>query len=123
MLDGFRSRIMTVRTMSANEAKQNWGALMRAAREDDGLVIVESHGKPKVIVLSYDEYEAFQTFKEEQRRKELLRRLDAFEARWGGRNTDLSDEQIEEVAVRAGRDINRGAAERHKDRFKSNPAQ
>ena len=91
---------MAIKTMSANEAKQHWGALMKAAREDDGIVVVESHGRPQVIVLSYDEYEAFRDFKEAQRRKELLRRLDAFEARWGGRNDDLTPEQIEELANR-----------------------
>jgi prevent-host-death family protein len=96
---------MAIKTMSANEAKQNWGALMRAAREDDGIVVVESHGKPQVVVVSYDEYEAFRDFKEAQRRKELLRRLDAFEARWGGRNTDLTEEQIEELANRFSREF------------------
>ena len=111
---------MTIKTMSANEAKQNWGALMRAAREEDGVVVVESHGKPQVIVVSYDEFEEFRSFKEAQRRKELLRRLDEFEARWGGRNNDLTEEQIEELAVRAGREINNDAAERHRIRFDSN---
>ncbi len=91
---------MTVKTMSANEAKQNWGALMRAAREDDGVVVIESHGKPQVMVVSYDEFEEFRAFKEAQRRQEMLRRLDEFEARWGGRNTDLSPEEIEDLANR-----------------------
>lgn len=96
---------MTVKTMSANEAKQNWGALMRAARKEDGAVVVESHGKPQVVVISYGDFEAFRRFKEDQRRKELLRRLDAFEARWGGRNDDLTPEQIEELADRFSRDF------------------
>lgn len=41
--------------------------------------------------------------------REQLRQL---EARIGDRNRDLSDAQIQEMAVRAGREINRAANER-----------
>lgn len=102
--------------MSSNEAKQNWGSVMSTARETGSAVVVESHGKPMVAVISYDEFTDFQEFRERRRRQDLLNRLDQLEAQFGDRNKDLSEEEIEELAVRAGREINRAAAERQRRR-------
>src|SRR5665811_2072572 len=44
-----------IRTISSNEAKQHWGAMMKAASEGEA-VIVESHGKPKAVVISPEEF-------------------------------------------------------------------
>ncbi len=107
---------MVLKTMSSNEVKQRWGSVMSTAKETDNAVIVESHGTPLVAVIPYDEFVDFKEFKEKRRRQELLRRLDQLEAQYDGRNDDLSDEEINELAVRAGREINRAVAERHRQR-------
>lgn len=112
---------MVLKTMSSNEVKQRWGSVMSTAKETDNAVIVKSHGTPLVAVIPYDEFADFQEFKEKRRREELLRRLDQLEARYDGRNDDLSDEEVNELAVRAGREINRAVAERHRKRVADLP--
>jgi prevent-host-death family protein len=42
-------------TLSAREAKYNFGRLIDTARA--GPVVVEKHGRPVVVVLSVEEYE------------------------------------------------------------------
>lgn len=39
---------MGEKIMSSNEVKQRWGEMMRAVASPGDVVIVESHGKPKV---------------------------------------------------------------------------
>ncbi len=98
---------MTLKTISSNEAKQQWGSVMNAASAPDDAVIVESHGKPKVAVISYDRFEKMRELEEQARRAWALQQLRLIEERVGDRNSGLTDEQIEAMAVKAGREINR----------------
>lgn len=103
---------MALKTMSANDVKQRWGAMMSDVSSPDDAVIVESHGKPKVAVISYGRFEKMLELEEKARRAWALEQLRELEERIGDRNRDLTDEQMEELAVRAGREINMAAYER-----------
>lgn len=92
---------MTVRTISSNEAKQRWGSMISAASEQGDEIVVESHGKPKVAVISYEDYQEFAELREKRRREEALAWLRDFEREYGGRNADLTEEEIEGLANRA----------------------
>jgi prevent-host-death family protein len=92
------------RTVSSNEAKQHWGAMMKAVNEGED-VIVESHGKPKAVVISPEAFEELRQAREQQRRDQAMRLLNEIEASYDGRNDDLTDEQIEELANRASHEI------------------
>lgn len=92
------------RTVSSNEAKQKWGAMIKAASEGEA-VIVESHGKPKAVVISPEAFAELGQARERQRREEALEWLREFEASYDGRNDDLTEEQIEELANRAAHEI------------------
>jgi prevent-host-death family protein len=46
-------------TLSAREAKYNFGRLIDTARASP--VVVEKHGRPVVVVLSVEEYERLKT--------------------------------------------------------------
>jgi hypothetical protein len=80
--------------------------------DSDDAVIVESHGTPVVAEIPYDEFSEYRKYKVQ----ELIERLDELEAKYGGRNEDLSEREIEELSVRIGKEINRAAAERHQQR-------
>jgi prevent-host-death family protein len=92
------------RTVSANEAKQHWGAMMQAVADGED-VVVESHGKPKAVVISPEAFDELRRARERLRRDEAIAWLREFEASYDGRNDDLTDEQIEELADRAAHEI------------------
>lgn len=96
---------MTTTTISSNEAKQQWGSTMEAASDPDDAVIVESHGKPKVAVISYDRFMRAQELEEQARRARALEDLRRLEERIAHRNRDLTDEQIEALADRFSREF------------------
>lgn len=103
---------MALETLSSNDVKHRWGSVMGAVNDPDDAVIVQSHGKPKVAVISYDRFEKLQELEDKARRAWALEQLRQLEQRIGARNSDLSAEQIEELAVATGREINRAAYER-----------
>lgn len=102
---------MTTRTMSSNEAKQNWGQVMAIADEPGTTIVIESHGKPRVAVISYEEFTAYRAARTEQRRQDGLRTLGEIQAAYDGRNDDLTEEQIMDLAVRATREVRAQLAE------------
>lgn len=99
-----RETTRKTRTVSANEAKQHWGEMIKAASQGED-VVVESHGKPKAVVISTEDYQEYLALKEKQRREDALQWLREFEASYDGRNDDLTEAQIEELADRAAHEI------------------
>lgn len=94
-----------MKTVSSNDAKQHWGAMMSGISSPDDAVIVESHGKPNVAVISYTRFEKMLELEERARRAWVLEQLRQLEERIGDRNRDLTDEQIEELADRFSREF------------------
>lgn len=90
---------LKTRTVSSNEAKQHWGSMMDAASSGE-TVIVQSHGKPKTVMISFEEYQEVEKLREKQRRAEALEGLRRLQAAQRERNKDLTPEQAEELANR-----------------------
>jgi prevent-host-death family protein len=103
--------------MSSNEAKQNWGSVISTASSDpESAIIVESHGKPKAAVISIERFQKLRELEQKEKRAKALEALREIEANYDGRNDHLTEEQINDIAVEIGREINRAAAERHRQR-------
>ncbi|MBA3275782.1 MAG: type II toxin-antitoxin system prevent-host-death family antitoxin [Chloroflexia bacterium] len=96
---------MVLKTMSSNEVKQRWGSVMSTAKETDNAVIVESHGTPLVAVISFGRFEKLREFEKREQRERALKTLREIEARYDGRNDDLTEEEIEELADRFSREF------------------
>lgn len=99
------------RTVSAAEAKNHFGAMMEAVREGEN-VIVQRHGKPEMVMIAYDAYEQTEEMRKLQKRADALARLEALRERVQARNSDLTDEQAEEIAEEISLEALRRLAER-----------
>ncbi len=93
------------KSVSANEAKNRLGSLLGYVNEQSDEVIVENHGKPKAVIMSISAYEEVQALREQKRRADALRQLEALRAEVRARNQDLTQEQAEELANRFSRDL------------------
>lgn len=92
------------KTISVSEAKNTLSAVLDWAVENGEGVIIKSRGEPKAAVLSYAEYEAFLALKEQERRREALRQLEALAERMRARNADLTEEEAAAIADELTRD-------------------
>lgn len=68
-------------------------------------MIVESHGRPKAVVLSMPAYEEFQALREQKRRADALERLRRLHERLTTRNQYNSEEEAVAFADRVAHEL------------------
>lgn len=105
------------RTVSASEAKTKFGAIADWATQANDDVIVESHGRPKVVIIPFAEYERVLELRDAFRRREALAKLERLRRRVQARNADLSGEQADALASRLAQDLVERMAEEGQIRF------
>jgi prevent-host-death family protein len=93
------------KTISASEAKNSLGAVIEWAVENQDEVIVESRGKPKAVIMPFDDYEEYQQLREQARRRAVLARLEKLAEKTGARNQDLTAEAAEALADQFTREV------------------
>jgi prevent-host-death family protein len=93
------------KTVSSTEAKNQFGSIVLWVLEHKDEVVVESHGEPKVVIISFAEYQQIKEIKEQRRRQEVLARLEDLRTRVRARNQDLTADQADDLADQIGRDI------------------
>jgi len=93
------------RTVSATEAKTQFGSIVDWAIASKDDVIVESHGEPKVVIISFEEYRQVVKLREEARRESALRRLRSLRDRVRARNQDLDEAQAASLAGRFSQEV------------------
>lgn len=103
---------MVTKTVSANEAKNRLGSLLGYVSEEGGEVVVESHGKPKAVIMSISAYEEVQELREQRRRADALEQLRTLHARVAIRNQDLTEDEAIEIADKLSHELVDDMAER-----------
>ncbi len=88
------------KAISSNDAKQRWGSVVSYVTDQDDEVVVESHGKPTAVVMSYAAFQVVQALREQQRRRDILDRLRSLEGRLAAQNHDLSEADAMALADR-----------------------
>lgn len=93
-----------VRTISATEAKVNFGAVTQRVIDDGEPVVVENHGQPRVAIVPVQQLDRLAELEEQERRRVWLERARALRARVREKNQDLTDQQAEQIADEIVRD-------------------
>ncbi len=86
------------KTVSATEMQNRFGTIADWAVESEDDVIVESRGTPKVVLISFAEYQKLRQWREQERRQEVLQRIRALRGEVRARNQDLSEEAADALA-------------------------
>ena len=94
-----------VRTISATEAKVNFGAVSKQVAETDEPVIVANHGQPTVAIVPVEQLERLHELEEQEKRQTALENLRRLQDEVALRNQDLTEEQADVMAD----DLVRGA--------------
>jgi prevent-host-death family protein len=86
-----------MKTVSATEAKNRLGALIGdvvSGRED---IVIENHGTPRAVLISFDHYRELVDAREQRRRREAMEDLRQLRAEVLAQNQDLDDEAREQL--------------------------
>lgn len=100
-----------VTTIPADDIGEQLGEVIRLTSDGDD-VLVERGGQIQAVIMSAAAYEDVQRLRDAERRRLAGEELFRLRERVRARNTDLSDEQAEEIADRVIRDAIDSLAER-----------
>ena len=109
------------RTVSASEAKNRLGTLIQWTLSNQDEVIVESYGRPRVVIMPYDEYQNIVELREQARRKQALAQLEKLREQIQARNQDLTEEQAFDLADRFAREVAEEMVEEGKIKYQGPP--
>jgi prevent-host-death family protein len=93
------------RTVTATEAKNRLGALLRAVSEEGETIIIENRRERAAILVSVADYEELQELRKEQKRQQAIEAIRQIAARQAALNSDLGEEEADELVQRAIQDI------------------
>jgi len=88
------------RTVSASQAKTQFGSIIKWAIDAKDNVIIESYGQPKAVIVPFEAYEQMVELQEKARREEALIRLERLRKEVRAGNRDLTEEQADSLADR-----------------------
>ena len=78
---------------------------MSEVRESDEPVIVELRGRPEIAIITAEQLADFEALKRKRRGEEAFAKLEAIRAMSGDRNSDLTEDDAMDLAVRAVREV------------------
>jgi len=107
------------RTVSATKAKVRFGEMVDWAVEHDDDVIVESHGKPKAVIISYKEYQRVQIRREQEWTELSKEQLRILRKRIARQNQDLSREEADAIAHDVSREAIRNLVAEREHRYET----
>jgi prevent-host-death family protein len=93
------------RTVTATEAKNRLGALIRLVKEEGDAVVIESRREPVAVLVSPSDFAELRRLREERERAKAIERIREIAARQEQRNSDLSAEEAEALVQEAIRDV------------------
>lgn len=86
-----------MKTVSATEAKNRLGALIGDVAGGDEDIIIENHGSPRAVLISYTHYRALLDAKDKQRRREAMDALRQLREEVRAQNQDLDEEAADRL--------------------------
>jgi prevent-host-death family protein len=92
---------VAMKRMSATEAKNHWGDLVRAITEDGEPVVIENRKEPVLIAISPADFEDFQAYKRELRLQRFREQLQKIKEVQSKLTADLTEEEAEALVQRA----------------------
>ncbi len=80
------------RSIGTTDLRQRLTDILQAVRERREVYIIETFGRPQAAIISLDEYQQFQRFRQE--REAFFEWLEAAATRNAERNVGLTDEEV-----------------------------
>lgn len=93
-----------MKTVSATEAKNRLGAFLGEVSRGEDEVIIENHGKPTAVLLSYEVYRELREAQDRQRRRDAMEAIWRLRDEVRARNQDLTEEEADAIADDVGRE-------------------
>jgi prevent-host-death family protein len=101
-----------MKTVSSTEAKNRLGALIGEVEQSAEGIVVEHHGRPRVVIVPADLWVKVNEVYERARVQEAWERLQRISDEVRARNQDLTQEEADAIADEIGDEVKRRIADR-----------
>jgi prevent-host-death family protein len=91
--------------ISASQAKTQFGSMVDWAVESQDDIIVESRGRPRAVIMSFEAYEKLAALRSEARRREALAQVERLRERVRARNADMDGATASDLGDRLAREV------------------
>ena len=85
-------------TVSTTEAKSRFGSLLAEVNDGADAILIESHGRPRAVLVSAQQWITLNNARERVRRWEAWESLRQLAAEVSARNADLTQEEADSLA-------------------------
>jgi prevent-host-death family protein len=96
--DMVQNRLDQAKTISATEAKNRLGGLIGDVAEGETDIIIENHGRPRAVLISFESYREMLEAQERQRRMDAMDALRRLRDQVRARNEDLDEKAADAIA-------------------------
>jgi prevent-host-death family protein len=79
--------------VSSSEAKSRFGSMLRWTKENKDEVVIQVHGEPEGVLMSYEEYQKVEVLRKRARKREALEALKELRREVRSRTPDLTEEE------------------------------
>jgi prevent-host-death family protein len=86
------------KTISATQMQNRFGALTNQVISTNEAIIVASRGVPKVVLISFSEYQKLSQWREQARREKILQKIRGLRAKVRSKNPDLTEKSAQALA-------------------------
>jgi prevent-host-death family protein len=100
--------------VSATEAKNKFGAILKHLESTDEDVIIENRGVPTAVVVSIDRFREIEEIEERAKRQRALEEFRKLRAEIARQNEDLSTEEAQEFAKQLSDEIMENVIAKHR---------
>ncbi len=87
-----------LKTVSSTEVQNRFATFIQWANENIEGVVIEVHGKPKVALISYQEYEEYLRLRKQEQKRKALAALDALKKEVRRQNPTLTTQDAYQQA-------------------------
>lgn len=84
------------KVISASVAKSRFGSMLKQVKHEQ--IIIEVHGEPEAVVISYEEFQQYEQLKEQNRRQKAWEAFKALSDTVALRSPELTETEAYELA-------------------------
>ena len=101
------------KTVSATEAKNTFGAILKYLETTEEEVIIENRGVPTAVVVSIDRFREIEELEERAKRQQALEDFRKLRTEIAGQNEDMSTTEAQEFAKQLSDEIMENVVAKH----------
>lgn len=94
-----------LKVIGATELKNKAGAVLDWADKTHTDLVIESRGKPKAVIMSYQDYKRVQQLRKQEERRQAFAEWEQLSQEVQAQNPGFTDEEVDQMAIDVSKEL------------------